>query len=31
MFNRQLYRKYNLSDEEIAFIEKTIRPMNEST
>lgn len=25
--DRQLYRKYNLSDEEIAFIEKTIKPM----
>ena len=25
--DRQLYRKYNLSEEEIAFIEKTIKPM----
>lgn len=26
--DRQLYRKYNLSEDEIAFIEKTIKPMN---
>ena len=26
--DRQLYKKYNLSDEEIAFIERTIKPMN---
>lgn len=26
--DKQLYRKYNLSDEEIAFIEKTIKPMS---
>ena len=25
--DKQLYRKYNLSDEEIAFIERTIKPM----
>ena len=25
--DKQLYKKYNLSDDEIAFIEKTIRPM----
>lgn len=25
--DRQLYRKYNLSDEEVSFIEKTIKPM----
>lgn len=25
--DRQLYKKYNLSDEEVSFIEKTIKPM----
>lgn len=25
--DRQLYRKYGLSDEEVAFIEKMIKPM----
>ena len=25
--DQQLYRKYNLSDDEIAFIEKMIKPM----
>ncbi len=25
--DKQLYKKYNLSDEEIAYIEKTIKPM----
>jgi hypothetical protein len=25
--DRQLYRKYNLSDEEVSLIEKTIKPM----
>jgi hypothetical protein len=24
---QQLYKKYNLTDEEIAYIEKTIKPM----
>ena len=26
--DKQLYKKYNLSEEEIAYIEKTIKPMN---
>lgn len=26
--DRQLYSKYNLSDDEIAFIEKMIKPMD---
>lgn len=26
--DRQLYAKYNLSDDEIAFIEKMIKPMD---
>ena len=26
--DRQLYTKYNLSDDEIAFIEKMIKPMD---
>lgn len=26
--DKQLYKKYNLSDEEIAYIEKTIKPMD---
>lgn len=25
--DRQLYRKYNLTDEEISYIESTIKPM----
>ena len=25
--DKQLYKKYNLSDEEIAYIESTIKPM----
>lgn len=29
--DQQLYKKYNLSDEEINYIEKTIKPMDESS